>query len=363
MAELTVPRVDFSTLAELPDVYRNARTQAVREQTLAQLGQGGGPVDYESAASSLLRHGDLAGGMQLAQLGRAMRPEQTKEVKNYLFAQSNPGFAEYQRKAGADGYSLNPVYGTDMQGNAVLMQVGKDGRAVQTQLPEGVKVSTGVEKIDLGDRWGLRDKRSGGIIGYEQKNIAAAEAEKIKGQASGKAEVNYPLAIAKADGMIKAIDATLNDPGLAKGTGWLSPMQNVPATDAFRFGTRVKQLQGKAFLEAFESLKGGGQITEIEGAKATQAIARLETAMSEQDYRDALNELKEVVVLGKERARQGITVRQNATGAQSPQAAQLPAGMNADQAIAQARAAIASGRDRNGVIQRLQSFGIDPSGL
>ena len=44
--------------------------------------------------------------------------------------------------------------------------------------------------------------------------------------------------------------------------------QKIPGSDHTRFGARVAQLEGQAFLQAFESLKGAGQISEIEGEKA-----------------------------------------------------------------------------------------------
>jgi NurA-like 5'-3' nuclease len=56
-------------------------------------------------------------------------------------------------------------------------------------------------------------------------------------------------------------------------------------------------------MTAFESLKGGGQITEKEGEKATEAIARLQTTKTEQGYLDALHDLKNVVKIGQERAK------------------------------------------------------------
>lgn len=43
--------------------------------------------------------------------------------------------------------------------------------------------------------------------------------------------------------------------------------------------------------------------------------------------------------------------------------AALPQGVSPDMALNEARAAIAAGKDRNAVIQRLQSWGIDPAGL
>lgn len=73
MAELTVPQINFASLGDLPKVYRDARTQSRREMALSQLGQGGGPIDYNSAAKTLLAAGDMQGGLALAQLGNNQR--------------------------------------------------------------------------------------------------------------------------------------------------------------------------------------------------------------------------------------------------------------------------------------------------
>ncbi|MDB6179341.1 hypothetical protein PAF17_17785 [Paracoccus sp. Z330] len=55
--------------------------------------------------------------------------------------------------------------------------------------------------------------------------------------------------------------------------------------------TRIQQAQGQTFLEAFESLKRGGQITEVEGKKVGVAMARLNRAQATDAYQDALNDL------------------------------------------------------------------------
>lgn len=106
--------------------------------------------------------------------------------------------------------------------------------------------------------------------------------------------------------MIATIDGILSDPALDFATGWLEWTQRIPGTQARRFGARAKQLSGQAFLQAFESLKGGGHITEIEGQKATDAIGRLDTAQRPEDYRAALEELKAILAAGM--------ARQEATG-------------------------------------------------
>ena len=63
----------------------------------------------------------------------------------------------------------------------------------------------------------------------------------------------------------------------------------------------LDQLGGAAFLQAFESLKGGGQITEVEGKKATDAMARLNRAQSDGEFELALRELREIMTAGYKR--------------------------------------------------------------
>lgn len=71
---------------------------------------------------------------------------------------------------------------------------------------------------------------------------------------------------------------------------------------------RVEQISGRAFLEAFETLKGGGQITEIEGQRATQAIARLQRTQSPEAFQEALFEFADIVRRGIERSRNELRI-------------------------------------------------------
>lgn len=64
MAELTVPTIDFSAIGQLPQLYQQGQADALRKQTLANLGQGG-----TADAAALLKSGDLS----LAQLGINMK--------------------------------------------------------------------------------------------------------------------------------------------------------------------------------------------------------------------------------------------------------------------------------------------------
>lgn len=97
---------------------------------------------------------------------------------------------------------------------------------------------------------------------------------------------------------IDLIDSVLRDPNLGKITGMFEgrlPPMTQAGTD---LNVKIEQLQGQAFLQAFESLKGGGAITEREGIAAQKAIARLDRAQSEQAFREALTELRDIAQRG-----------------------------------------------------------------
>lgn len=104
---------------------------------------------------------------------------------------------------------------------------------------------------------------------------------------------------------IKNIDAAITHPGRETGTGASAVLGYVPATSARDFAARVEQLSGSAFLEAYQSLRGGGAISQAEGDKAQQAVARLKDRfISEEDYLKALKEYRDIVETGAKRALQ-----------------------------------------------------------
>ena len=90
----------------------------------------------------------------------------------------------------------------------------------------------------------------------------------------------------------------------AVGATWKPGFRFIPGTDASDFQSYQDQIEGAAFLSAFEALKGGGAISEKEGSKATAAKLRMKLAQSEVEYVKAAREFQEVVRTGVENARQ-----------------------------------------------------------
>jgi hypothetical protein len=88
-------------------------------------------------------------------------------------------------------------------------------------------------------------------------------------------------------------------------------LSNVHGTDTASFRTLYESLKGQAFLEAFQRIKGGGQITEIEGQKATDALLKLNNAQNEKDFIKYAREFQENLQKGMELAKNKSGVSPN----------------------------------------------------
>jgi len=169
----------------------------------------------------------------------------------------------------APGYGLTPMFATDENGNISPYQLSNQGGAKPVVLPEGVSV--------LGP---------GGIA--QQKAEGAA-----RGKYTGEQLATASSDIAKSEEFRKILDKAKNHPGREAATGFssiLNPMA-LPGSERKDFLVVADQLRGKNFMEAYQGLKGGGQITEVEGKKAEEAQSRLNEAQSESEYLKAIDEM------------------------------------------------------------------------
>lgn len=210
---------------------------------------------------------------------------------------------------GGTDYSLTPQYVTRPDGSLGMIQLGKDGSVNVVEMPEGMALQKGVEKLDLGTTWQWYNTVTGEPIGDPiPKDLRGAEAEKaagkIEGEAAAQAEIDLPGLLQKSEQAVALIDTIAQDPALASITGNFQGRIPPLTQGGANLLAKINQLQGKVFLEAYESLKGGGVITEIEGTKAENAIARLARTQDDAEFRKALMELREVVNAGARRARE-----------------------------------------------------------
>jgi len=102
--------------------------------------------------------------------------------------------------------------------------------------------------------------------------------------------------------------ATKPHPGFqdAVGATWKPGFRHIDGTAASDFQSLQDQVEGAAFLSAFEALKGGGAISEKEGAKATAAKLRMKLSQSEAEYVKAAREFQDIVRQGVENAKSKV---------------------------------------------------------
>jgi hypothetical protein len=208
-------------------------------------------------------------------------------------------------------YETNTVSAAQQQSNLTTIR-GQDLTAQTTR--------RGQDLVDLRTREGQEMQYNPDL----QARIAEAKASgEFMGKNKAAAAAALPGALEAASEGIRLIDemvgqAEVRDKSgkvITKGTaphpgfsnyvgGTLRPgMRFLEGSDAASFEVRQKQIEGKAFLEAFQTLKGGGAITEKEGEKGTAAIMRMNKASNEKEYVAAARELQGILRTGMDRAR------------------------------------------------------------
>lgn len=106
-----------------------------------------------------------------------------------------------------------------------------------------------------------------------------------------------PGAIGEMKNTVKLVRELLAHPGFSSTVGaTLRPgFRLIPGTKESDFVSRSEQLEGEAFLLAFETLRGAGAISEAEGLKATKAKNRMKISTSESEYQKAAAEFIGVI--------------------------------------------------------------------
>lgn len=256
---------------------------------------------------------------------------QTEDIKEFERAQKDPAFAKYleSKRSGAGEVGLNPVWGEDGKGNPVLGQLNKRGEFIQTKLPAGVVPSKGVDKVDMGTEWGVISKVNGQLIGKYPKNVVEKEAQEKEGQARGAARVALPAAESTTTRALNMLKQAEEHPGLGDSVGFVVGRLPALTPKGADFRERIEQIDAMVFGDAVEVMRGLGALTDKEGPKVTAARARLKTAKSEEDFRTALKDVREVFETGI------ANMRQKAGGGSAPATAPKRIRINADGTIAQ----------------------------
>lgn len=238
-------------------------------------------------------------------------------------ALTNPAILSQLLKQQAGGsevdYSQVPIYGVDPKtGKTGIGVLGNNGtfKPIDTG---GFEVAGGMEKIDAGTHWEIYDRRTNQLVSRIPKENFQEAYDTGAGAAAGKGAAEAAQALPGVAGMAALIDSQIqslkNDPYLPNMVGPTdSRLPNISG-DAARVQSKIDQLQGGAFLQARQMLKGGGAITDIEGQKAEAAFVRMNQAQNDADFVQALDEFNAAV-------QQGLRKLQGQAGGLPPAAGQ-----------------------------------------
>ncbi|MBY5397983.1 transglycosylase SLT domain-containing protein [Rhizobium leguminosarum] len=237
-----------------------------------------------------------------------------------LYNKSTGEIRQASGGAGGEKFYGSTVPYYDKDGNLRYRQLGDKGGGKDldfgpgsTAAPTTRTVDTGTELITLGPG-GQEVKRTTKENYEAAKDTAQGSTE---GKAAGDAVSSLPADLMQADQTIKNIDQLLTSKGLNSIVGSVDQFRpswtmGADGRDAL---TRLKQLQGGAFLQAYGLLKGGGQITEVEGGKAQDAMARMDRSLDEPHFRAALKDFRDAVEQGVAKMKQRAKVAAPSTPA------------------------------------------------
>ena len=171
---------------------------------------------------------------------------------------------------------------------------------------------------------GLSAQEKADIEQTKAKNVAAFNSDLAVQEATRKeqektrlkAKEELPKVIRDTGYLRNLLTSLRNHKGLAGVVGVPNAYGAlpIPGTQEANFKALLKQVEGDAFLQAFNDLKGGGQITEIEGKKATEAKIRLDNAQTEEAFKSALDEYISVI----NEAEKGAKIKAGITDVKPP---------------------------------------------
>ncbi len=207
-------------------------------------------------------------------------------------------------------------------------RIKQENRRIQL---EAQRVGLETKRVTIAEQSATRDADPA----FQQRMASARATGEAIAKDQVKAKAMLPGVIQRGEESIRLIDSLIGkEPEIDKKTGkvisagtkphpgfsdavgatWLPGARFIDGTDAADFARRDQQIKGASFLEAFEILKGGGAITNIEGEKGTAAINRMSIAQSEREYIAAAREVQNILRVGMDRARKRANVAAPSSG-------------------------------------------------
>ena len=307
---------------------RGLKNNPYAKRILAQMMMQNADRDYAAGLAQTARGfaqedaaTDFGRKKELAQI--KIDSAKTKEQQNFLQAQNDPQFKEFLAATGAGNTP-----------NAVREYEYYMGLKTPEARQNFMNIKRGAKTINLADKVQVLDPTnpSGAPLSSYAKGVppqqtpehkASVKESETTAKSVAEARFNLPKIISTADRHLALLDRVtktdpetgkrINHPGFKSLYGTAIPgidgatapfARFMPGSDTKDLSAIVEQIGGSNFLLAFESLKGGGQITENEGNQAKLAISALQDInISEQEAFRQYDTLRTILAKGVENAK------------------------------------------------------------
>ena len=199
---------------------------------------------------------------------------------------------------GEDGFQYNFV--DDGFGSLTAQPVlDKDGNLVRKMKQQLVNIAGVPTLVDVNSPTdGGRSLTDIGTVAGNEGKVANERAiATVTGTAQGEAMVNLDGAREAANSFSSLLDQLHDHVGLSDvvGTQFGSIYAMKAGSNAADFNAFKEQVTGKLFLQARESLKGAGSVTDFEGIKGEQAMGRLQASQSVPAFKQAVRDIQDMI--------------------------------------------------------------------
>lgn len=251
------------------------------------------------------------GNQPLADVAESLSPE-TREA--YVLQSTSPRYTSFNQ------FTPAKIQEFEYYQNLPSDELRKQFLNVQRDTTGKGAFLTQSGKINVVPGYGEADAQKKALETQAQKEVQLDLDPKIAGettfakekaQEDVKAQEQSLKINAQVGNLFNVLNQFENHPGLsdlvgAKGGGailsYAGKETPIAGTNAAGAKALLDQIKGQQFLQAFESLKGGGQISEKEGEAATKALSAINERTSEKDLKQNINTLRDILQRAQQRA-------------------------------------------------------------
>ena len=129
------------------------------------------------------------------------------------------------------------------------------------------------------------------------EGAGAVEGAKALGKDVGGQSAELPTLEVNFDHHLSSIDRLLEHPGFTSGVamGALNPLRWVPGTQENDFRLALENMKGQLYTLAYNTLKGGGHITEFEAQSVAKGLANLDASLSKSEFQKNAGNLRKLL--------------------------------------------------------------------